>query len=168
MNEMMQIIIVNSKKDYHNCEMIFSFYYKSDTSDFNVQNNQKYNIHTTIKEIEALNEALNVFQSNSFKEQYLLYSEQIDGSIKYPEFKSTYEKSKELALILTKLSNDEDRLDQLTNYCMQIAPTYDDDFKINKKIESIIIDKTIQTVNGYDDLKEYIAKLKIPSKHLFV
>ena len=49
MNETMQIIRVNTQKDYHNCEMIFSFFYKSKTSYFNVEKHQKYSIKKFLK-----------------------------------------------------------------------------------------------------------------------
>lgn len=53
-------ITVNKKKEYHNCEMTFSCYYAHDRSDFKVEKDKTYKIYTTIKEVELLNEALNV------------------------------------------------------------------------------------------------------------
>lgn len=152
-------ITVNEKKDYHNCEMIFSLYYNHAKSDFKVEKDQKYKIHTTIKEVEVLNEALNVYQAEGFKDTYLLFAAEVDGSVKYPDFVPRLNTAKALAKQLNDLSNDEDSLVQLSEYCIEIIPTYEDDFGINKQIESITIEGVTRDINSYDDLKEYISKL---------
>lgn len=154
------VITVNEQKVYHNCEMTFSYYYKHDKSDFKVEKDQKYKIYTTIKEVELLNEALNVYQEDGFKDSYLLFSAEVDGSQKYPDFTPRFNRSKELAEQLSKLSNDDDSLVQLAEYCIETAPTYADDFGINKQIESITIDGETRDINGYEDLKDYISELK--------
>lgn len=157
MNEI--ILSVNEKQEYHNCEMIFSMYYQSASSDFTVEKDQKYKIHTTIKEVEVLNEALNVYQADGFKETYLLFSAEKDGSVKYPDFAPRVTRAHELCKILQDLSQDEDSLVQLSEYCIDTPPTYKDDFGINKQIEAVIINGKTKEVNGYEDLKHYLASL---------
>jgi hypothetical protein len=152
-------LTVNKQKDYHNCEMVFSLYYNHPKSAFKVEKDQKYKIHTTIQEVEVLNEALNVYQAEGFKDAYLLYAAEVDGSSKYPDFVPRLNTAKALAKQLNDLSNDEDSLVQLSEYCIEIIPTYDDDFGINKQIESITIDGVTRDIKGYDDLREYISKL---------
>lgn len=159
MSDTLELITVNTKKEYHNCEMTFSLFYKHPQSTFKVEKVQKYKIHTTLKEIAALNEALQVFQEDGFKDAYLLFSAEIDGSKKFPDFVERFEKSQQVAKELTKLSNDEDSLDQLQEYCEEQAPTYADDFGINKQIESITVNNQVTTVNGYTDLKNYLMSL---------
>ena len=168
MNDNLGLITVNKKKEYHNCEMIFSFHYSHDKSDFKVNKDQKYKIYTTIKEVELLNEALNVYQKDGFKDTYLLFSSEIDACVKYPDFVPYFNKSKELAQQLSELSNDEDSLDQLNEYCLEIAPTYVDDFGINKQIESIILNTKIRDISSYEDLKAYISELKKEKSSLFI
>jgi hypothetical protein len=152
-------IPVNEKKEYHDCEMIFCFYYDHKNSTFKVEKDQKYKIHTTIREVELLNEALNVYQEDGFKDSYLLFEAEVDGSKKYPEFVPRFNKARELARELSLLSNDEDSLVQLSEYCLEVAPTFVDDFGINKQIESITVNGTTRAVNGYQDLKEYLLEL---------
>lgn len=159
MSDTAGVITVNEKKDYHNCEMIFSLYYNHAKSDFKVEKDQKYKIHTTIQEVEVLNEALNIYQAEGFKDAYLLYAAEVDGSSKYPDFMPRLNTAKALAKKLNDLSNDEDSLVQLSEYCIEIIPTYADDFGINKQIESITIDGVTRDIKSYDDLKEYIANL---------
>ena len=159
MSDSSGLITVNEKKKYHNCEMTFCYYYDHDSSDFKVEKDQKYRIHTTVKEVEVLNEALNVYQADGFKDTYLLFAADVDGSKTYPDFVPRFNRSQELAEQLGKLSNDEDSLTQLSEYCMEEAPSYVDDFGINKQIESITIDGKIREVNGYEDLKAYISGL---------
>jgi len=161
-------ITVNEKKEYHNCEMSFCFYYDHNKSDFKVEKEQKYNIHTTLKEVEALNEALNVYQADGFKDTFLLFQAEVDGSAKYLDFLPRFKKSQELAKALNELSNDEDSLVQLSEYCIEIAPTFVDDFGINKQIESITIDGKTRELNGYADLKAYILELRKEKAPLFV
>lgn len=151
--------MVNEKKDYHSCEMVFSLYYDHAKSDFKVDKEQKYKIYTTIKEVEVLNEALNVYQSEGFKDAYLLFAAEVDGSAKYPDFVPRVDQAHALAKQLNDLSNDEDSLVQLSEYCIEVIPTYADDFGINKQIESITIDGVTRVINGYDDLREYISHL---------
>lgn len=159
MIENLGLITVNKKQDYHNCEMVFSLYYNHAKSDFKVEKDQKYKIHTTIKEVEVLNEALNVYQAEGFKDTYLLFAAEIDGSAKYPDFVPRLNTAQAFGKQLQALSNDEDSLVQLSEYCIEIIPTYNDDFGINKQIESITIDGITREINGYDDLREYISKL---------
>ncbi|HQS66834.1 MAG TPA: hypothetical protein PLM93_06590 [Sulfuricurvum sp.] len=159
MIESLGLITVNKKQDYHNCEMVFSLYYNHAKSDFKVEKDQKYKIHTTIKEVEVLNEALNVYQAEGFKDAYLLFAAEVDGSAKYPDFVPRLNTAQALGKQLQALSNDEDSLVQLSEYCIEIIPTYNDDFEINKHIESITINGITREINGYDDLREYISKL---------
>jgi len=158
-SENLGLITVNEKKEYHNCEMVFSLYYDHAKSDFKVEKDQKYKIYSTIKEVEVLNEALNVYQAEGFKDAYLLFVAEVDGSAKYPDFVPRLNTAKELAKQLNDLSNDEDSLVQLSEYCIEIIPTYDDDFGINKQIESITINGATRDIMGYEDLKNYISKL---------
>ncbi len=167
MNDDSGCITVNKKQAYHNCEMTFCFYYSNEKSDFKVEKDQKYKIHTTIKEIEQLNEALNIYQADGFKEAYLRYVSEVDGSQRYPEFVIDYIDAVEAGRKLQALANDEDTLVQLSEYCIETAPTYADDFGINKQIEAISIDADTRTVNGYEDLREYIAELKRTKASLF-
>ena len=167
MSDTTDIITVNTKKDYHNCEMIFSMYYENPENGYKVDKDQKYRIHTTIKEVEALNEALNVFQSEGFKENFLRYTSVVDGSARYPEFVMHYIDGIEVGKELQALANDEDSLVQLSEYCLETPPTYEDDFKINKKIESISIDGQTRSIDGYDDLIDYVDELKEDKAALF-
>lgn len=132
--------------------MVFSFY-STHQNTFEVNQEQKYKIYTTTKEVQVLNEALNIYQSDGFKNSYLLFEEEIDGSKKYPDFLPYFKKSQEIAKVLQGLAQDEDSLVQLNEYCLEIAPTYLDDFMLNKKIESIIIDREEKEIKGYEDLK---------------
>lgn len=159
MSDNLGLITVNVQKEYHNCEMIFSLYYNHAKSDFKVEKDQKYKIYSTIKEVEILNEALNVYQAEGFKDAYLLFAAEVDGSAKYPDFVPRLNTAQALGKQLQALSNDEDSLVQLSEYCIEIIPTYDDDFGINKQIESITINGKTRDINGYKDLKEYISKL---------
>ena len=168
MTNNLELITVNEKKEYHNCEMTFSCYFTHDKSDFKVEKDQKYKIHTSIKEVEVLNEALNIYQEDTFKDSYLLFAAEIDGSKKYPEFVERFNKSQELAKQLNALSNDEDSLVQLSEYCEEQAPTYADDFGINKQIESIMVENETRSIEGYEDLKSYILELKKDKAPLFV
>ncbi len=164
----MGLITVNEKRDYHNCEMTFCFYYNNDISGFRVEKDQKYKINTTIKEVELLNEALNVYQQKGFKDSYLQFSSELDGSEKYPDFVPLFKKSQELAKQLNGLSNDDDSLVQLSEYCIEVAPTYIDDFGINKEIDSITIDGITRDIDSYKDLKDFILELKQENIELFV
>jgi len=155
----MNIITVNQKQDYHNCEMIFSFFYHSESSDFAVEKDQKYKIHTTLKEVEILNEALHIYQEDGFKEAYLLFLEEKDGSVKYPDFVPRVQKAHELSKALQDLAQDEDSLVQLSEYCIETPPTYKDDFGINKQIEAIVFNRHTKEVSGYEDLKVYLSNL---------
>lgn len=148
--------------------MTFSCYYIHDKSDFKVSKDQKYKINTTVKEVELLNEALNVYQEDGFKDAYLLFAAEMDGSVKYPDFVSRFKKSQELAKALNELSNDEDSLVQLSEYCIEVAPTYVDDFGINKQIESITVEGKTRELNGYKDLKAYILELRKEKALLFI
>lgn len=159
MNDNLELITVNEKKAYHNCAMTFSFYYNNDKSDFKVDEDQQYKIHTTLKEVEALNEALNVYQKDSFKKMFLLYTAVVDGSQQYPEFVIDYIDALQLGKALQSLANDEDSLVQLSEYCLETPPTYADDFGINKKIESLTFDGKTREVHGYEDLQDYISEL---------
>ncbi|MEA3369805.1 MAG: hypothetical protein U9Q40_00525 [Campylobacterota bacterium] len=161
MNNNSEAVTVNKKQAYHNCEMTFCFYYESAKSDFKVTKKQKYKIYTTAKELELLNEALNIFQAEGFKDAYLLYTQEVDGSQKYPEFVMKYTDSVNIAKALQSAANDEDSLTQLSEYCLEIAPTYEDDFRINKQIDSVTIDTQTREVKGYSDLKEYLLKQAI-------
>ena len=168
MSDNLEVVTVNERKAYHNCEMIFSFYHNHDKSDFKVEKDQKYKIYTRIKEVELLNEALEVYQEDGFKDSYLLFLSEIDGNGKYPDFVPRFNKSKELAEQLSALSKDEDSLVQLSEYCLETAPTYVDDFGINKQIESITIDGETKAINGYKDLKDYISELRKEKAVLFI
>lgn len=159
MSDNLGLITVNERKEYHNCEMTFSFYNNHDKSDFKVDKDQKYKIYTTINEVEVLNEALKVYQEDGFKDAYLQFAIEVDGSAKYPDFVPRFNQAQTLAKQLNDLSNDEDSLVQLSEYCIEIIPTYEDDFRINKQIESITIDGKTQVVNGYEDLKDYLSKI---------
>lgn len=167
MNDDVSLITVNTKKEYHNCEMTFCFYYNNDESDFKVNKDQKYKIYTTVKEVTLLNEALNVYQEEGFKDTYLLYSAETDGSQKYPAFVGDYIDAVQLGKALQALANDEDSLVQLSEYCIEIPPTYADDFGINKQIESIRIDSEKRDVSGYEDLKDYLSELREERPSLF-
>ena len=156
MSETIELITVNTEKEYHDCAMTFCLFYQHDESDFIVSNKQKYKIHTTIAEVKLLNEALHVYQEDNFKNSFLLYSNEIDGAKKYPDFVARFNRSQELAKQLTILANDEDSLVQLSEYCTQQAPTYNDDFGINKKIESITIKGKTKNLDGYEDIKNYL------------
>ena len=160
MSDDLALITVNEKKAYHDCEMMFCFYYNNDKSDFKVDKEQKYKIYTTVKEVALLNEALHVYQEKGFKDTYLLYSAERDGSQKYPEFVGDYIDGIQLGKALQALANDEDSLIQLSEYCIETPLTYADDFGINKQIESICIDNETRDVNGYEDLKAYISELR--------
>lgn len=159
MKEDLELITVNEKKVYHDCEMTFSFFYDHEKSDFKVKPEQKYKIHTTIKEVEILNEALNVYQEDGFKDAYLLFSAEIDGSVKYPDFVPRFNKAKALAKQLNDLSNDDDSLVQLSEYCEETPPTYVDDFGINKQIESITINGHTKYITDYEDLRNYCQNI---------
>lgn len=159
MSDTLELITVNTKKEYHNCEMTFCLFYNHPKSIFKVDKDQKYKIHTTLKEIAVFNEALTIFQEDGFKDAYLLFSEEIDGSKKYPDFVERFKKSQKVARELNKLSNDEDSLEQLQEYCEEQAPTYADDFGINKQIESIRFNNKTTTFDGYEDLKQYLTDL---------
>lgn len=159
MSENVGLITVNTKKEYHNCEMVFSLYYDHAKSDFKVEKDQKYKIHTTIQEVEVLNEALNVYQAEGFKDTFLLFAAEVDGGAKYPDFVARLNTAQALGKQLQALAKDEDSLVQLSEYCIEIIPTYNDDFGINKQIESITINGKTREINGYEDLKEYISKL---------
>jgi len=165
-NDNTVLITVNEKQEYHNCEMIF-YFYNNDENGFRVTKDQKYKIHTTIKEVEALNEALNVYQADGFKEKYLLYNSVMDGSDQYPEFAIDYIDSVQVCRTLQSLANDEDSLVQLSEYCLDVAPTYKDDFMINKRIESVIVGSHKKEIEDYDDLEEYMAELKEKEPTLF-
>lgn len=167
MSDTTDVLTVNTKKDYHNCEMIFSMYYENPDNGFKVDEEQQYRIFTTIKEVDALNEALNLFQSKGFKDNFLLYTSVVDGSAYYPEFVIDYIDAIELGKELQILANDEDSLVQLSEYCLETPPTYEDDFKINKKIESITIDGDTKTISDYDDLEAYISTLRDEKPELF-
>lgn len=156
MNNTLSIVTVNEKQAYHDCEMIFSFYYRNEKSDFKVDEDQKYKIHTTLQEIQVLNEALNLYQEEGFKEAYLLYIGDKDGNATYPEFAPRFQKACDLTKQLQALSNDEDSLVQLSEYCLETPPTYVDDFGINKQIESITINGMTKDIAGYEDLKSYL------------
>ncbi|MDA7816739.1 hypothetical protein N9A28_00955 [Sulfurimonas sp.] len=160
MSENIGLITVNAKKEYHDCEITFCLYYESDASDFKLDKDQKYKIHTTIEEVEILNEALHVYQADGFKKMFLLYSDEIEPSKKYPEFVTSFEAVTKLGQSLQKLAKDEDSLVQLQEYCLDTPPTYVDDFGINKDIESITINGKTKELNGYQDLKDYLSKLR--------
>lgn len=168
MSNNLGLITVNEKKDYHNCEMTFCFYYNNDKSGFKVGKDQKYTIYTTLKEIELLNEALNIYQEDGFKDAYLLFSKEVNGNVKYPDFIPRFNKAHELAKKLSALANDEDNLVQLSQYCEETAPTLIDDFGINKQIESIAIEGETRDINGYEDLKAYISELREEKAALFL
>lgn len=159
MNDNLGLIPVNEKQEYHDCEMTFCFYYDHEKSDFKVQKDQKYKIYTTIKEVELLNEALNIYQEDGFKDTYLLFEREADGASKYPEFASRLSRAKEIARALAGLAKDECNLVQLSEHCLEVAPTYVDDFGINKQIESITINGTKREIKGYEDLKDFISQL---------
>jgi len=167
MREDLGLVSVNEKQKYHNCEMIFSFYYHNKENGFKVDEEQKYKIHTTIKEIEVLNEALELYQEDRFKENYLLYTSEVDGSNVYPLFAGDYIESVSLSRSLQALANDEDALVQLSTYCLETPPTYEDDFKINKKIESIILDGQKHAFEDFDEIQAYMAELKEAKPALF-
>jgi len=168
LSETTNIISVNTKKEYHNCEMIFNFLNDDIKSDFEVDQEQQYKIHTTIKEVEKLSEALSVFQKPGFKENFLIYTSVQDGSNEYPNFVMDYITAVELGKELQALANDEDSLVQLSEYCMETPPTYEDDFRINKRIISITIDGQTHDVKDFDDVEDFIDDLKEEKPALFV
>ena len=159
MSENLGLITVNTKKEYHNCEMVFSLYYNHAKSDFKVEKDQKYKIHTTIQEVEVLNEALNVYQAEGFKDTFLLFAAEVDGGAKYPDFVPRFNTAQAFGKQLQALSNDEDSLVQLSEYCEETPPTYADDFGIDKHIESITINGQTRDINGYEDLKAYFRSI---------
>lgn len=67
-----------------------------------------------------------------------------------------FKRSQELAKELNGLSNDEDSLVQLSEYCIKVAPTYEDDFAVNKQIEC------------HEDLKDYILELRQEKAPFFI
>lgn len=148
--------VVNNKNEYHDCEMVFSFYFENSESDFQVDPEQLYKINTTLKEVAIFNEALQLFQSQGFKEKYLLYTSVQDGSQKYPNFVIDYIDSVELTKQLQSLSNDEDSLVQLNEYCLETPPTYVDDFYINKRIHSIKYKDNLLVVDDFDDIESFV------------
>lgn len=158
---------MNHKQDYHNCLMEFCFFYESDTSDFKVGKEQKYKIHTTLKEVQQLNESLNIYQAEGFKKAFLRYTSEVDGSNKYPEFVIDYIDAIEAGRALQALANDEDSLVQLSEYCIETPPTYVDDFGINKQIDSITVEGQTEQVNGYEDIADYLSSLKEERPSLF-
>lgn len=157
MNDTIDPITVNEKKEYHDCEMIFSLEHHNHINGFKVDKDQKYKIHTSIKEVEILHEALKVYQAEGFKDAYLLYMAHVDGDAIYPDFTPQLQKAHLLTKQLQSLAKDEDSLVQLSEYCLEIIPTYEDDFRINKHIESIIIEGKTRVVNEYGDLKDYLS-----------
>jgi hypothetical protein len=159
-SETVGLLTVNEKKAYHNCEMIFSFFYKNEANGFEVDKDQKYKIYTTLREVEVLNEALNLYQKPGFKDNYLRYVNTVDGSNSFPEFVIDYIDSVELTKSLQALAHDEDSLVQLSEYCFETPPTFEDDFRINKKIETIIIGAEEKDVTDFDDLEEYLSDLR--------
>ena len=158
MNDNIDLITVNEKREYHDCEMVFSLEYHNRNNGFKVQKDQKYKIHTSVKEVKILNEALQVYQAEGFKDTYLLYMAHVDGHALYPDFTPYMEKAHSLTKQLQDLSKDEDSLVQLSEYCLEIIPTYGDDFRINKHIESIIIGGRTRIVSGYEDLKDCLSQ----------
>jgi len=128
MKATLDLVIVNMKKDYHNCEMIFSCSHSE----------EKYQIYTTLKEVEVLKEALEIYQAEGFKEQFLLYSDAINPEEEYPEFVASFKKVHALGKSLQALAKDDYSLTQLQDYCLEQAPTYVEDFMINKQILSVV------------------------------
>ncbi|HIC43111.1 MAG TPA: hypothetical protein EYO73_02090 [Sulfurimonas sp.] len=167
MSENIGLLPVNEKKDYHDCEMTFCMYYENTQGDYKVDKAQKYHIHTTLKEVDVLNEALNLYQEEGFKDTFLSYSAEVDGDSTFPEFTSKIEKAHVLGRALMDLANDEDSLVQLQEYCIDQAPRYVDDFGINKQIESITINNETKNIEGYEDLKTYISELKVKNPSYF-
>lgn len=156
MSESLVYVNVNEKKEYHDCEMIFSFYLDYKADDFEVDSDVKYKINTTLKELFVLNEALTLYQKKGFKDNYLAYASVLDGSQQYPNFVIDYIDSVELTKQLQGLANDEDSLVQLNSYCLDTPPTYEDDFRINKKIEAIIYQGESVSFKDADDIEEYL------------
>lgn len=161
-------IYVNDKKAYHNCEITFSFYLSNDKSDFAVDKEQMYSIYTTAKELELFNEALHIYQEDGFKDTYLLFIADMNSSTQYDDFVPRFNRAIDLAKQLQEISNDEDSLIQLSEHCLETPTTYADDFYINKQIQSLNIDGVSREINGYDDLKTYLAELKKEKAALFI
>lgn len=137
MNETLGQIPVNTKQTHHDCEMIFS-YSTSGQSDFSIDSEQRYKIYTTLEEIEVLKEALEMYQAEGFKEQFLLYSNALSPKEEYPEFVASFKKVHALGKSLQSLAKDDYSLTQLQDYCLEQATTYVEDFMINKQIHSIV------------------------------
>ena len=127
------IVTVNEKKTYHNCALRFSMFSSDSSSDFKVDDSIYYCIHTTLKEVELLNEALNIYQNDNFKSDYLEYFEAHDAKEKFPAFHEKFENSQKIAKALKALANDEDALTQLQSYVLDIVPTYRDDYFYRQK-----------------------------------
>ncbi|NOR55991.1 MAG: hypothetical protein GQ531_07255 [Sulfurovum sp.] len=167
MSNQITSIIVNEKRDYHNCEMTFSCSIERNSNNFEIDQDQPYIIYTTLKEVEVLNEALAIYQAEGFKEKLWRYTNEVDASTKYPEFVKDSETAKAIGKKLNDLCQDSDSLVQLQEYCMEQAPTYADDFNINKSIDAITIDNDCKEINGYEDLKSYLLTLKETKANLF-
>jgi hypothetical protein len=100
---------------------------------------EKYKIYTTVKEVEVLQEALDVYQAEGFKEQFLVYSNALSPEEEYPEFVSAFKKVHSLGKSLQALAQDAYSLTQLQDYCLEQASTYVEDFMINKQILSVVL-----------------------------
>ena len=161
------VITVNTPQEYHNCSLLFSFEYTNPDNGFSVDSEQLYKIHTTLKEVEALNEALAVYQKPGFKENFLLYTSVQDGSNKYPNFVFDYMDAVESGKRVQYYANDEDSLVQLSSYCMETAPTYEDDFKINKHLHVLEIDDKRYELGDYEECEEFFEDLREKSPHYF-
>lgn len=157
MSNNLAYVVVNDVKEYHDCEMVFSFYFEG--SGFDVDASQRYKINTTVQEVKILNEALTLFQKKGFKDQYRQYTSVVDGSQKYPEFVIDYINSVELTKMLQSLANDEDSLVQLNEYRFEVPPTYEDDFRTNKKIESVTYEGKIHLVDDSEELDEFLEEI---------
>ncbi len=152
----MRIITVNEKKPHHDCEMVFSFDYENKENGFEVDSEQKYRIHTTLKELALLNIALHLYQAEGFKDKYWLYTNTVDPSNVYPMFVPDYIEAIGIGKQLQALAVDEDSLVQLSEYCLETPPTYEDDFRINKVIHSVTVKGVTTEISDYEDIKDFL------------
>ncbi len=167
MNDSIPTFHINDRKPYHDCELYFCFDYVNKQTGFQVDNTQTYLMHTTIKEVELLNEALNIYQAKGFKDKVLDFQSGSGGDESLDVFQKQYEHVLKLSRSLKELCQDEDSLIQLSEYCLETPPTYEDDFKINKHIRSVTVEGEKIKVRDCDDLKVYITRLKEKRISLF-
>jgi len=160
-------IPVNTMQAYHNCEMVFSFFYENSENGFRVTvDDQKYLIYTTLKEVELFNETLYLFQTPGFKEDFFNYVNTMNPETVLSGFTPYYEHAQRLSKSLYRAANDENALTKLNDHCLQIPPTYKDDFMLNKQIDSLRVGITKKEFNGYEEVRSFLQEQKVRLGHL--